>query len=159
MISIIVAKANNNIIGSKNELPWYLPADLRHFKAVTSGHTVVMVRTTYESIVARIGKPLPDRHNVVVTRDPVFTQPGVTVIHSIQAINELGDVFVIGGAEMYRQTIDMADRLYITEVHADIDGDTYFPILSASWQEISRESHRADEKNQYDYDFVVYERR
>lgn len=159
MISIIVAKAKNNIIGSKNELPWYLPADLRHFKAVTTGHTVVMGRTTYESIVARIGKPLPSRHNVVVTRDPGFTQPGVTVIHSIQAINELGDVFVIGGAEMYRQTIDMADRVYITEVHAEIDGDTYFPELDNSWYEISRESHTADEKNQYDYDFVVYQRK
>lgn len=158
MISLIVAKAHNNVIGSKNDLPWYLPADLRHFKEVTTGHTVVMGRTTFNSIVSRLGKPLPNRQNVVITRDEDFSHHEVAVIHSIHEIKELGDVFIIGGAEIYRQTVDMADRLYITEVAADIEGDTYFPVLSASWQEISRESHTADEKNQYNYDFVVYER-
>lgn len=158
MISIIVAKANNNVIGTKNDLPWYLPADLRHFKEVTMGHTVVMGRTTFESIVARIGKPLPNRQNVVITRNTNFTYPGVTVIHSIDGIKDLGDVYVTGGAEIYRQTIDMADRLYITEVHADIDGDVYFPDIDpARWREVSQESHFKDEKNQYDFDFVTYE--
>jgi dihydrofolate reductase len=158
MISIIVAKANNNVIGSKNDLPWYLPADLRHFKEVTAGHTVVMGRTTFQSIISRIGKPLPNRKNVVMTRDLEFSYPGVTTIHSLDQIKELGDVFIIGGAEVYSQTIEMADRLYITEVHADIDGDTYFPALDSSWREVSREKHQADEKNPYDFDFVTYER-
>ncbi len=158
MISLVVAKAHNNVIGSKNDLPWYLPADLRHFKEITTGHTVVMGRTTFNSILNRLGKPLPNRENVVVTRDPDFTYHEVTVIHSIEEIKDLGDVFVIGGAEIYRQTVDIVDRLYVTEVDADIEGDTYFPDLAASWQEVSREHHESDEKNQFDYDFVVYER-
>lgn len=158
MISLIVAKANNNVIGSKNDLPWYLPADLRHFKDITTGHTVLMGRTTFNSILSRLGKPLPNRENVVITRDEDFTYHEVTVIHSIDDIKTLGDVFVIGGAEIYRQTINIADRLYVTEVHADIDGDTYFPALSVSWKEVSRESHTADDKNPHDYDFVIYER-
>jgi dihydrofolate reductase len=158
MISLIVAKANNNVIGSKNDLPWYLPADLRHFKEITTGHTVVMGRTTFNSILSRLGKPLPNRENVVITRDQDFSYHEVTVIHSIDEIKTLGDVYVIGGAEIYRQTIDIADRLYVTEVHADIDGDTYFPSLSVSWKEVSRESHTADDKNPHDYDFVVYVR-
>ena len=158
MISLIVAKARNGIIGSNNDLPWYLPADLRHFKEVTMGHTVVMGRKTFESILQRLGKPLPDRKNVVITRDQSFTYPGVTIIHDVNEISQLGDCFVIGGAEIYGQTIDMADRLYITEVHADSEGDTFFPALDASWKEISRVQHQADDKNQYDYDFVVYER-
>lgn len=159
MISIIVAKANNNVIGSKNDLPWYLPADLRHFKEITIGQTVVMGRTTFNSIVTRLGKPLPNRQNVVITRDPGFKYPEVKVVHSIDSIKGLGDLFVVGGADIYRQSIDMADRLYITEVHADIEGDTYFPELGDSWKEILREPHKADEKNQYDYDFVTYEKR
>ncbi len=157
MISLIVAKARNGIIGSNNDLPWYLPADLRHFKEVTMGHTVVMGRKTFESILQRLGKPLPDRKNVVITRDRLFSYPGVTIIHDVADISTLGDCFVIGGAEIYRQTINMADRLYITEVHADIEGDTFFPDINSSWKEISREQHQADDKNQFDYDFVVYE--
>lgn len=157
MISLIVAKARNGIIGSNNDLPWYLPADLRHFKEVTMGHTVVMGRKTFESIISRLGKPLPGRKNVVITRDESFNYPGVTIIHDVADISTLGDCFVIGGAEIYRQTIDMADRLYITEVNADIEGDTFFPDINSSWKEISREQHQADDKNQFDYDFVVYE--
>lgn len=157
-LQIIAAVARDGIIGSNNDLPWYLPADLRHFKEVTMGHTVVMGRKTFESILQRLGKPLPDRKNVVITRDRLFSYPGVTIIHDVADISKLGDCFVIGGAEIYRQTIDMADRLYITEVHADIEGDTFFPDINSSWKEISREQHQADDKNQYDYDFVVYER-
>ncbi len=158
MISIIVAKAQDNVIGSKNDLPWYLPADLKHFKEITTGHTVLMGRKTLQSILDRIHKPLPDRTNIVVTRDTTFSYSGVDVIHTLDDIKTLGDVFVIGGAEIYKQTIDMADRLYVTEVQATIDGDTYFPELTKDWKETLRESHKADEKNQYDYDFVVYDR-
>ena len=158
MISLIVARANNGVIGSRNDLPWYLSADLRRFKELTTGHTVVMGRKTYESIVTRLGHALPDRRNVVLTRQAVDL-PDAEIIHNEREIEQLGDVFVIGGAEVYKATIDLADRLYVTEVHAAIDGDAYFPALDASvWHEVSREPHEKDEKNQFDYDFVVYER-
>ena len=158
MIAIIVAKANNNVIGSKNNLPWYLPADLKHFKTVTLGHAVVMGRNTFQSILDRLHKPLPGRDNIVLTRDESFSYDDVRVIHNVDDIKQLGDVFIIGGAEVYRQTINLADILYVTEVHASIKGDVTFPEIDASWQETSREFHKSDEKNQYDYDFVVYKR-
>lgn len=159
MIALIAAKARNNVIGSKNDLPWYLPGDLKHFRDITTGHTIVMGRTTFESIVATLNKPLPNRKNVVITRDQAFSYPGVDVIHDIESVKDLGDVFVIGGAEIYKQTIDMADTLYVTDVHADINGDAYFPDIDDTWHEVSREPHHADEKNQYDYDFVIYKRK
>lgn len=158
MLSIIVAKARNNVIGSHNDLPWYLPADLKHFKQLTTDHTVIMGRKTFESIVTRLGKPLPDRRSVVLTRDTGFLYPGVEVIHSVDSIRRFDNAWIIGGAELYRQTIDLADQLYITDVHADIPGDTYFPLLGTEWRETSRETHQADDTNQFDYDFAVYER-
>jgi dihydrofolate reductase len=159
MISIIVAKANHGVIGAKNDLPWYLPADLKHFRELTQGHTVVMGRNTYHSIVSRLGHALPERRNIVVTRQDI-TFPDAETIHSINEIYDLEDVFIIGGAELYAATIGIADRLYITEVKAEIDGDTHFPALDPSmWREVSRESHSKDEKNDYDYDFVIYEAR
>ncbi len=158
MISLIVAKARNNVIGSKNDLPWYLPADLKHFKEITAGYTVLMGRTTFQSILDRIHKPLPNRISIVVTRDTNFSYPDVQIIHSLDDIKNLGEIFIIGGAEIYAQTIDIADRLYVTEVQADSDGDTYFPDIDESWKEISRETHKADEKNYYDYDFVIYDK-
>ncbi len=160
MISIIVARAKNGVIGSKNDLPWYLPADLKRFRELTTGNTVVMGRKTYESIVARLGHTLPDRRNIVLTRDETAAYDGAEILHDIDAVKQLdGDVFVIGGAEIYNQLLPLADRLYITDVKADIDGDTFFPTLDTSvWHEISREAHERDEKNQYDFDFVLYER-
>lgn len=160
MISLIVAKANNNVIGSRNDLPWYLSADLRRFKELTTGHTVVMGRRTLESILARRVTPLPDRRNIVLTRQQV-EYPGVEVLHDVRDImkESSDDVFVIGGAEVYTQTIDLADRLYVTEVAATIDGDAYFPAIDEKvWHEVSREHHEKDEKNQFDYDFVIYDR-
>lgn len=156
-LQIIAAVARNGIIGSKNELPWYLPADLKHFKELTTGHTVVMGRKTFESIIQRLGKPLPDRKNVVITRDKSFTYPDVEVIYDTDEIARLGDCFVIGGAEIYKQTLPMANRLYVTEVHAEINGDAYFSDIDEQWVEVSREVHNADDNNLYDYDFVVYE--
>ena len=157
MISLIAARAQNGVIGSRNDLPWYLPADLRRFKELTTGRTVVMGRKTYESIASRLGHGLPDRRNVVMTRQQLHF-PDAEVVHDVRDIERMGDVFVIGGAELYKQTIDIADRLYLTEVKASVDGDVYFPGLDMSrWREISRESHERDDKNQYDFDFVVYE--
>ncbi len=159
MISLIVAKAQNNVIGSRNDLPWYLPADLRRFKELTTGHTVVMGRKTLESILARLGHPLPDRRNIVLTRQQV-SYPDVEALHDLREIERLDDdVFIIGGAEVYAQTISMADRLYVTEVKAEINGDAHFPDIDrGTWQEMTREPHFKDDKNQYDYDFVVYAR-
>lgn len=163
MISLIVAIAHDNVIGRSNDLPWYLPADLKHFKDITTGHTVIMGRNTYESIAARLGGPLPNRHNVIVTRNQDLVVPGATVAHSLEIAldeNENGEVFVIGGAEIYAQSFLHADKLYITEVDADIvGGDTFFPAIDPTiWRETSRESHAQDDRNEFDYAFVTYER-
>ncbi len=147
------------MIGVRNTLPWRLPADLKHFRLITSGHHVIMGRRNYESI----GKPLPDRTNIVISRNIGYQAPGCLVVHSIEdafttARND-PEIFVIGGAEIYRQALARANRLYLTQVHADISGDTYFPEFDRSqWHEVSRESHSADEKNQHAYTFLVYDR-
>jgi dihydrofolate reductase len=159
-LSIIVAMAKNRVIGVNNRLPWHLPADLKHFKSLTMGHHIVMGRKTYESI----GKPLPGRTSVVVTRNADYAPPGVIVSNSLEAaISACGndeEIFVIGGAELYRQAIALADRIYLTEIDADISGDSHFTELDLiSWQETGRVSHEPDEKNLYPYHFVVYDRK
>ena len=151
--------AENGVIGRENRLPWRLPADLRRFKSVTMGKPVIMGRKTYESI----GKPLPGRSNIVVTRDPDYRAPGCQVVHSLEQALEAGaghaEVMVIGGAKLYRQALGRAQRMYLTLVRAEVEGDTLFPdIEPQQWRELERESHRADEKNQYDYDFVILQR-
>ena len=159
-LSIIVAMAKNRVIGVNNALPWHLPADLKHFKALTMGHHIVMGRKTYDSI----GKPLPGRTSVVVTRNAKHTARDVVVVHSFEAaITACGDdqeIFVIGGAELYRQAIKLADRIYLTEIDADIPGDTHFAEFDDKlWRETERVSHASDEKNLYPYHFVIYDRR
>ena len=158
-IALIAALAENRVIGRKNRLPWRLPADLRRYKSATMGKPVIMGRKTYESI----GKPLPGRSNIVVTRDPDYRAPGCQVVHSLEQALEAGaghaEVMVIGGAELYRQALGRAQRMYLTLVRAEVEGDTLFPdIEPQQWRELERESHRADEKNQYDYDFVILQR-
>lgn len=159
-VSLIVAMAKNRVIGVNNTLPWHMPADLKHFKSLTMGHHIVMGRKTHESI----GKPLPGRTSVVVTRNAGYSAPGVIVVNSLeQALAACGDddeIFVIGGAELYRQAIKFANRIYLTEIDADISGDAHFTGFdSVSWQEIARESHAADEKNAHPCHFVVYDKR
>ena len=159
-VSLIVAMAKNRVIGANNTLPWHLPADLKHFKTLTMGHHIVMGRKTYDSI----GKPLPGRTSVVVTRNANYAPPGVVVVNSLEsAISACADdeeIFVIGGAELYRQAIVLADRIYLTEIDADIPGDAHFTELDRkSWQETGRVSHAPDEKNLYHYHFVVYDRK
>lgn len=152
--------AENRVIGVNNTLPWRLPADLKHFRRITTGHHVIMGRRNYESI----GKPLPDRTNIVVTRNPSYCAPGCLVKHSFEdalasAKND-PEVFIIGGAEIYRQAFEYADRLYLTLVHAHIPGDTYFPPFDQDhWQEVSRERHEPDEKNHHACTFLVYDRK
>jgi dihydrofolate reductase len=158
-IALIAAMAENRVIGRENRLPWRLSADLRRFKALTMGKPVIMGRSTYESI----GKPLPGRDNIVLTRDPQYRAPGCRVVHSLEQALEAAaghvEVMVIGGADLYRQTLDRAERLYLTLVKAAVDGDTLFPAMEArEWRELERESHFADDQNQYDYDFVTLER-
>ena len=158
-VSLIVAMAKNRVIGVNNTLPWHLPADLKHFKVLTMGHHIVMGRKTYESI----GKPLPGRTSVVVTRNSNYTPQGVIVVNSLEAaVSACGndeEVFVVGGAELYRQGIKFADRIYLTEIDAEISGDAYFTEFNFKlWKESGRDSHAPDEKNMYPYHFVVYDK-
>lgn len=159
-ISFVVAMARNNVIGKDNELPWRLSADLQHFKAITLGKPVVMGRKTYESI----GKPLPGRTNIIVTRDQNYLADACVVVHSVDAALEaagtVDEVMVIGGAELYRQLLARADRVYLTLVQAEVEGDASFPVLDAAeWKELERHDHMADEKNQFPYSFLLLERR
>ena len=157
MIALVVAMAENRVIGKENKLIWHLPADLKFFKNLTTGHPIIMGRKTFESI----GKPLPNRTNIVITRQADFTAEGCMVAHSLTEALMLAqqldsDIFVIGGAEIYKQAMFLADTIYLTEVHHTFEGDTFFPeIDSVLWQETSREEHKADEKNPYDYAFVT----
>jgi dihydrofolate reductase len=158
-ISIIAAMATNRVIGAANRLPWHLPNDLRHFRLTTTGHAVIMGRKNYESI----GKPLPGRTNIVVTRNPRFTAPGCLVAHSLaEAIAAAGaddEVFVIGGAQLYAQALPLARRMYLTLVHADVAGDTHFPPFDwQAWRIVSREDHEADDRHPYPYSFLTLER-
>lgn len=161
LVSAIVAVAHNNVIGHGNQIPWYLPADLAWFKRSTLGHFVLMGRNSFRSI----GRPLPKRTNVVITRDPYFTAEGVLIAHSIEEALELAfdagetEAFIIGGGEIYRQSIDHWDRVYLTEVDVSVEGDTFFPELAAGkWQETWREAHSPDEKNEYAFTFRILER-
>ncbi len=159
-ISLIVAMAENRVIGRQNQLPWRIPADLKHFKMLTMGKPIIMGRRTYESI----GRPLPGRDNIVISGDRQYRAEGCLVVHSIeQALRSAGgaeEAMIIGGAELYRQTLADADRLYLTLVRAKPEGDAWFPMIEPQqWHEIQRESHKADNSNEYDYEFVVLERR
>lgn len=158
-ISLVVAWDRNRLIGAGNELPWHLSADLRHFKKLTMGHPVVMGRRTWQSI----GKPLPGRTNIVVTRQKGFSAPGAVVVESIEAAKrQAGDcdeLMIIGGADLYRQTLGEANRIYLTEIHHEFEGDTHFPDINMDqWACVEREDFEKDEKNPYDYSFLVLER-
>lgn len=161
MISFLVAMDQNRVIGKDNKLPWHLPADLKYFKELTMGHPIIMGRKTYESI----GRPLPGRKNIVITRNKDYTAEGCTVIHSISEVKELEDkrneeLFVIGGAEIFEQTFSIADRLYITMIEETFEGDTYFPTFNEDeWIVVSKEKGVRDERNVYEHYFLVYERK
>lgn len=154
MVSIIVAIAENGVIGDKNSLLWNIKEDMRRFRTTTTGHPVVMGRKTYESI----GRPLPKRTNVVITRSDL-TIEGCEVVHSLEeAVSMFGaeeEVFIIGGAQIYRQALDIADKLYLTIVHHDYEGDTSFPSLDMScWQEVAREEFARGEEFEYPFTFI-----
>lgn len=161
MLSIIVAKARNNIIGKNNQLLWHLPDDMKRFKALTTGHPVIMGRKTFESI----GKPLPNRENIVFTTNPDFSMEAenVKVVHGIEEIKEYIDseenAFVIGGAMIYNLLLPYTKVLYVTEINKDFEGDTFFTkINEEEWKEISRQEGPADGENDFSYEYVVYKR-
>ena len=162
-ISIIVAKAKNNVIGKNNQLAWHLPADLHHFKSTTTGHHVIMGRKTFESM----GKPLPNRTSLVITRNKNYSVPdGHHVVHSLDAAleicrsKELEQVFILGGAEIFEMALPIADELIITEVNASPEGDTFFPAVDyGQWEKVSEENVSKDEKNKYDLSFLTYKRK
>lgn len=159
-IIIIAAVARNRVIGKDNQLLWNIPEDMAHFKALTAGHPVIMGRKTWESLPARF-RPLPDRDNIVVTRNPGYLAPGAAVAHSLEdALRKVGagkTAFVIGGAELYRHALPLARRLELTEIDADIDGDTRFPAFDrAAWRETRRETGAG--ANGLAYAFVAYAR-
>jgi dihydrofolate reductase len=158
-LSLIAAMAENRVIGHENRLPWHLPADLQHFKAITLGKPVLMGRKTWESI----GRPLPGRTNIVITRDAGYVAEGCVVAHSLEeavaAAGEAAEVMVIGGAQLYRQALPLADTLYLTLVHAEIQGDTRFPAWQpGEWRETARIDHEADDRNPHAYSFITLER-
>jgi dihydrofolate reductase len=158
-ISIIVAKGKNHAIGKNNKLLWHLPNDLKHFKDITTGHTVIMGRKTFDSV----GKPLPKRRNIVITRQAISIE-GCEVVNSVDAALALcageEELFIIGGAEIYKQALPHTDRIYLTIINHDFDGDTFFPELNNDdWKEKEHENFEPDEKNKYPYSFITLERR
>lgn len=164
-LALIVAMAQNRVIGRNNNLPWYLSEDLKYFKRVTMGKPIIMGRKTFESI----GRPLPGRTNIIVTRNEDYSAAGIKVVHdltqaislceSIAEIDGQREAMVIGGAQIYQQALGYADRLYLTEVHAEVEGDAYFPEFKrGDWQEVARENFQAAEPNPYDYSFLILDR-
>ncbi len=157
MLNILVAADENNGIGKDNQLLWHLPGDLKHFKELSTGHAVIMGRKTFDSI----GKPLPNRRNIVVTHQTGLKIQGCEVVHSLQEAIDICKnddvVSIIGGAEIYRQAIALCDTIFLTRVHHRFEADTFFPeIDSAIWQEIEREDHPVDEKHEFAYSFLTY---
>jgi dihydrofolate reductase len=158
IVTIVVAIAENHAIGKDNKLLWHLPKDLKHFKEITSGGTVIMGRKTYDSV----GKPLPNRRNIIITRQQIEIA-GCEVVNSLQAALDLcrehKEVFIVGGAEIYKQAMPLTDRIYLTIVHENFEADTYFPEISKDiWKETERTDHEADEKNPLSFSFITLER-
>ena len=161
MITVIAAIAKNNALGKNNDLIWHLPADLKRFKKVTSGHYILMGRNTFESI----GKPLPNRTTIIITRNKNYFKEGCLIANSLEKAIELAkdeeQIFIIGGAQIYKETIakDLADQLDITLVHKEFDADVYFPEIDLQkWKIVAREDFKADEKNEYKYSFLSYQK-
>ncbi len=158
-IVAILAMSENRVIGCHNKLPWHMPADLQHFKSLTLDKPILMGRKTFESI----GRPLPGRCNIVITRDPGFQAPGCVVVNSIEgaldAASYSNDIFIIGGALLFEHMLPRTQRIFMTVIHHEFEGDAFFPELNMTdWQEQSRERHQADEKNPYAYSFITLDK-
>jgi len=156
MIKIIVAMSDNRVIGNNNELIWKLSSDLKRFKDLTTNNPVVMGRKTYESI----GRPLPNRRNIIITRNLEYQVDDCEIVSSLEEALLLtnSDCFIIGGGEIYKQSLEIVDKIYLTLVHKEFEGDTKFPELNKEWIEVSRANFDSDEKNEYNYSFIEYDR-
>lgn len=160
LLSAIVAISRNNVIGRDGHLPWHLSADLKRFKAITTGHSIILGRKNYDDI----GRPLPNRTNYVLTRNTAFEAPGCTVCGSLeQALDKAraageSECFIIGGAAVYREAMPLVKKLYVTRVLADVEGDVFFPDWGEGWRKVSEEQFGADEKNDYPTTYEVWER-
>ena len=159
MITLIAAIGKNSELGKDNDLIWHLPNDLKRFKKVTDGHHVIMGRKTYESL----GRPLPNRTNIIITRNTNYTANGCVIVNSLQAAIEAAkddkNPFILGGAQIYKQAIEIADVLDLTRVDASLDADAFFPEIDVNiWKEVNREEHSKDENHKYNYSFVTYKK-
>lgn len=159
-ISLIVAAADNGVIGNQGSIPWRQKADMQFFRQTTNGHPIIMGRSTFESFK---NGPLPNRQNIVITRNTNYAAQGAVVVHSIEealrVAHDTDEVFIIGGGAIYEQSLPLATRLYLTRIHAEPEGDTFFTFDASQWELISSEHHPADADNQYDYTFELYESR
>jgi dihydrofolate reductase len=164
-VSLIVAAAENGVIGKDNDLIWHLPKDMRFFKETTLGHHVIMGRKNFESIPHKY-RPLPNRINIVITRQTDYKADGCVVVNSVVAALEIAkengdkEPFIIGGGQIYKLALEasLVDKIYLTKVHHTFDGDTFFPELNNKWKEVNKTVNKADEKHAYDYDFITLER-
>ena len=154
MVKIIVATSKNKVIGDSNSLIWHLPADLKRFKELTTGNPIVMGRKTYESI----GRPLPNRRNIIITRDVKYDVEGCEVVNSLEEALMIcnNNCFIIGGGEIYKQSMSIADQIYLTLVHEDFEGDTEFPDIGSEWKMVTSQDFEPDEKNKHKYSFIEY---
>lgn len=161
MITLVVAKNENNVIGEDNQLVWHLPNDLKHFKQITSGHPIIMGRKTFDSV----GRPLPNRTNIVITRNKKWTAEGVEVAYSLEEAIEKAyqidqDIFIIGGGVIFELSMDLADAIELTQIYNHQKGDAFFPEIKVEeWVEVSREDFEKDEKHPFDYSFIRYEKK
>jgi dihydrofolate reductase len=154
MVKIIVATSKNRVIGDSNSLIWHLPADLKRFKELTTGNPIVMGRKTYESI----GRPLPNRRNIIITRDTKYEVDGCETVNSLEEALMIcnNNCFIIGGGEIYNQSMEIADQIYLTLVHEDFEGDTTFPEIGSEWKMVTSQDFEPDEKNKHKYSFIEY---
>ena len=164
-ISMIAAMTRNRVIGKDNDLPWHLPDDFDYFKSTTKHHHVILGRRNYESLPHKF-RPLPHRTNVIVTRDPSYSAPGAVVTGSLEEALGIArtaqddEAFIIGGGEIYRLGLSITDRIYLTEIDTELEGDTTFPELDMDdWREVSRKHHPADERHAFSFDFVIYNKK
>lgn len=158
-ISLIAAMGRNRVIGNKGKLPWHMPADMKYYREKTKGKPIIMGRKTFDSMD---NKPLPSRINIIITHDKNYKAEGAIVVHSaddaLKAAGDVEEIMVIGGQKIFEQFMGKADRIYLTIIDGNFEGDTFFPKLGKEWKEVSRERHKADKENPYDYEFLVLEK-